>query len=274
MQQLISFIQKYKYLLFFIILQTIGIQLTIQNHSFHKSTFLNSTNFISGNLYEKTANISDYFHLKEQNEQLVLENIQLKNKIAFLNTTEPTALETVLTDSINFNQRYSYATAKIIKNQFTKSNNILLINKGEAAGIEKEMAVFNNKGIIGVTEKTGQKYTRVQSILNKNSGISARLKNGANYFGPLVWDGKDYRNVQLTDIPRQANVKIGDTIVTSGMSTIFPEGILVGTVITVGDKNSRENKINVQLFNDMSNLRQVYVVKSLHKLEIKNLLDE
>jgi len=274
MQQLISFIQKYKYLLFFIILQTIGIHLTIKNHSFHKSTFLNSTNFISGNLYEKFANIRDYIHLKDQNQQLVTENIQLKNKIAFLNAIEQTASETVITDSINFNQRYSYSTAKIVKNQYTKSNNILLINKGEAAGIENEMAVFNNKGIIGVTEKTGKKYTRVQSILNKNSGISARLKKGANYFGTLVWDGKDYRKVQLTDIPRQANVKIGDTIVTSGMSTIFPEGILVGTVLTVGDKNSRENKISVQLFNDMSNLRHVYVVKSLHKLEIKTLLNE
>ena len=274
MQELISFIQKYKYLLFFIMLQAIGVHLTIRNHNFHKSTFLNSTNYISGNLYEKFANISDYIHLKDQNQELVLENIQLKNKVAFLNSIEETALETISIDSTYFNQRYSYSTAKIIKNQYTKSNNLLLIDKGENDGIEKEMAVFNSKGIIGITEKTVEKYTRVQSILNKNSGMSARLKKGSNYFGPLVWDGKDYRKVQLTDIPRQANVKIGDTVVTSGRSTIFPEGILVGTVLTVGNKNSSENKINVQLFNDMSNLRHVYVVKSLHKLELKTLQDE
>lgn len=274
MQQLISFIQKYKYLLFFIMLQAIGIQLTIRNHNFHKSTFLNSTNYISGNLYEKFANISDYIHLKDQNHQLVLENVHLKNKVAFLNSFEKASSDTIIIDSTHFNQKYSYFTAKIIKNQYTKSNNLLLIDKGENDGIEKEMAVFNSKGIIGVTEKTAEKYTRVQSILNKNSGISARLKKGSNYFGPLVWDGKDYRKVQLTDIPRQANVKIGDTIVTSGRSTIFPEGILVGTVLTVGNKNSSENKISVQLFNDMSNLRHVYVVKSLHKLELKTLQDE
>jgi rod shape-determining protein MreC len=255
-------------------LQAIGIQLTIRNHNFHKSTFLNSTNYISGNLYEKFANISDYIHLKDQNHQLVLENVHLKNKVAFLNSFEKASSDTIIIDSTHFNQKYIYFTARIIKNQYTKSNNLLLIDKGENDGIEKEMAVFNSKGIIGVTEKTAEKYTRVQSILNKNSGISARLKKGSNYFGPLVWDGKDYRKVQLTDIPRQANVKIGDTIVTSGRSTIFPEGILVGTVLTVGNKNSSENKISVQLFNDMSNLRHVYVVKSLHKLELKTLQDE
>jgi rod shape-determining protein MreC len=274
MQQLISFIQKYKYLLFFIILQTIAIHLTVSNHSFHKSTFLNSTNFISGSLYEKTSNIASYFKLKEQNELLVLENIKLKNKIAVFNSIEEPSIEVMKTDSIHYKQKYSYSTAKIIKNEFNKSNNILLIDQGTEAGITKEMAVFNSKGIIGITEKTNNNFTRVQSILNTNSGISARLKNGSNYFGSLNWDGNDYSTVQLTDIPRQANVKIGDTIVTSGRSTIFPEGLLVGTVEKVGNDNSTDNKISVHLFNDMRNLRHVYIVKSLHKLEIKTLENE
>jgi len=90
----------------------------------------------------------------------------------------------------------------------------------------------------------------------------------------LVWDGKEYNKVQLTDIPRQANVKVGDTIVTSGRSTIFPEGILVGTVSKIDKNTSADNQISVHLFNDMSNLSHVYIVKNLHKLELKTLEDE
>jgi rod shape-determining protein MreC len=274
MQQLISFIQKYKYLLFFVILQSIAIHLTIRNNNFHKSAFLNSTNFITGGLYNKTAHLSNYFQLGTQNQLLVEENEILRNRIALLCSQKDTLVDIDQIDSVQYHQKYTYTSGKIIKNEYHKLFNYLLIDKGNSSGISKEMAVFNHKGIIGITEKTTKKYTRVQSILNKNSKISARLKNGSNYFGPLVWDGKDYRKVQLTDIPRQANVKVGDTIVTSGRSTIFPEGILVGTVLKVGNNSSADNKISVQLFNDMSNLRHVYIVKNLHKIELNTLENE
>ena len=136
------------------------------------------------------------------------------------------------------------------------------------------MAVINSKGVIGITEKTTKNYTRVQSILNKNSKINARIKNNSNHFGSLIWEGKDYNIVQLIDIPRQANIKIGDTIITGGRSAIFPEGIPIGKVIKTHNGNSTNNKISVKLFNDMSNLRHVYVVKNLDKLEINEVQDE
>ena len=274
MQQLISFIQKYKYLLFFIILQFIAISLTISNNSFHKSKFLNSTNIISGGLYEKSSNISDYFNLRGQNEILVKENIFLRNRLAKTQIKKETQIDIKKIDSVGHIQKYTYTFAKIIKNEYSKPFNYLLIDKGSAEGINKEMAVFNSKGIIGITEKITNNYTRIQSILNKNSKISASIKNGSNYFGPLVWNGKDYNTVQLTDIPRQANVKVGDTIITSGRSTIFPEGILIGSVLKVKNKKSTDNEISIRLFNDMSNLRYVSIVKNLHKIELKNLEDE
>ena len=177
-------------------------------------------------------------------------------------------------DSVGHIQKYTYTFAKIIKNEYSKPFNYLLIDKGSAEGINKEMAVFNSKGIIGINEKITNNYTRIQSILNKNSKISASIKNGSNYFGPLVWNGKDYNTVQLTDIPRQANVKVGDTIITSGRSTIFPEGILIGSVLKVKNDKSTDNDISIRLFNDMSNLRYVSIVKNLHKIELKNLEDE
>ena len=131
------------------------------------------------------------------------------------------------------------------------------------------MAVINSKGIIGITENTSSNYTRVQSILNSNSKINARLKN-SNHFGSLEWDGKAYNSIQLHDVPRQANIKVGDTIITGGKSTIFPEGILIGVIKDIDTKNNK-NLINIQLFNDMSNLRNVYIVTNLDKTEINAL---
>ena len=128
------------------------------------------------------------------------------------------------------------------------------------------MAVINSKGIIGVTEKSSSNYARVQSILNSNSKINARLKN-STHFGTLTWNGKDYNTVQLEDIPRQAILKVGDTIITGGKSTIFPEGILIGTIKNIDNKNI----LDIRLFNDMSSLGYVYVVTHLDKEEINKL---
>lgn len=266
MQQLIYFFQKYKYFLFFLLLQAIALFLTINNNNFHKSKFVSSANNVTGGLYERFSNLTDYFHLKSQNEILISENELLKNKLEKYTSTKDSIQDTFVFDTINYNQKYTYTKAKIIRNNFHKPNNYLLINKGELQSVQKEMAVINSKGIIGITEKSNTNYTRVQSILNSNSKINARLKN-SNHFGTLIWDGKNYNTVQLEDIPRQAILKVGDTIITGGKSTIFPEGILIGTI----KKINQRNLIDISLFNDMSNLGYVYVVTHLDKKEINSL---
>ena len=132
------------------------------------------------------------------------------------------------------------------------------------------MAVINSKGVIGIIDNIGSKYARVQSILNSKSRINASFKNN-NHFGTLTWDGKNYNTVQLTDIPRQTIFKIGDTIITGGKSTIFPKGIPIGTILDVPEKLSASNTINIKLFNDMSNLGHIYVIKNLNIKEIKTV---
>jgi rod shape-determining protein MreC len=269
MQQLIYFFQKYKYFLFFLLLQTVALFLTINNNNFHKSKFITSANSVTGGLLEKTSNLSEYFHLKKINEELASENEQLKNLLEKYNSASDSTANFTVIDTVEFNQKFSYSSAKIIDNNYHKPNNFLLINKGKNQGITKEMAVMNSKGIIGITEKSSSNYTRVQSILNSNSKINAKLKN-SNHFGTLTWNGKDYNTVQLEDIPRQANINPGDTIITGGRSTIFPEGILIGTV----KNRNQDNSIEVQLFNDMSSLKPVYIITFLDKEEIRNLNNE
>ncbi|MGK0457113.1 MAG: rod shape-determining protein MreC [Polaribacter sp.] len=268
MQQLIYFFQKFKYFLFFLLLQFFAITITFNNLNFHKSKFVNSANKITGGLYNQVSNISNYFSLKSTSEELIEENIRLINLLQQKRVT-PFSSDSILIDTVKYSQKYTFLNAKIINNNYSNAFNFLTIDKGENDGLAKEMAVVNGKGIIGITDNTSLNYTRVQSILNKNSKLNARLKNG--YFGTLKWSGLDYNIVQLTDIPRQAPVKIGDTIETGGKSTIFPEGILIGTVFKIDSNKSIDKVIDVKLFNDMSNIGAVYVIKNLHKKEIKSL---
>ncbi len=270
MQQIIFFIQKNKYFLVFLLLELIAIIFTINNHSFHKSKFINSANGFIGRFYQKSSKISEYFHLIDQNKELLNENIKLKNQLEQLASQKDSIINRTIIDSLKFYQKYTYTNAKIIKNEYHKTYNFLTINRGKKQGITKEMAVVNSKGIIGVTDVSNNKYSRVQSILNKNSKINARLKNSFHY-GTLIWNGKDYNIVQLIDIPREAMIKEGDTIITDGKSTIFPEGILIGTVIKRNGKSIFSNSIDIKLFNDMSNLGYIYVIKNLDKIEIKSL---
>lgn len=269
MQQIIYFFQKFKYFLFFLLLELIAVSFIFNNLNFHKSKFVNSANSITGGLYKTLSDCTEYLNLRSDNNMLSDENTRLKNileKAVF----KGSMIDSIVVDSTRYMQKYIYTEAKIINNNYSRPFNFLTINKGKSQKIDKEMAVINSKGIIGITEKTSNKYARVQSILSKNSNINARIK-GNTFYGTLKWDGFDYNTVQLHDIERQAPIKIGDTIETGGKSTIFPEGIPIGTVLKLNPGNTADNKIDVKLFNDMSNLRYVYVIKNLDKEEILSL---
>ena len=270
MQQLIYFIQKYRYFLFFLFLELIAFQLIINNLSFHKSKFINSASSITGGFYSKTNSMRDYFQLDIENKELLNENLILRNKLEKLSQSIDTPALTEIFEKTDFRQRYSYIQGRIEKNQFRSNYNFLTINLGKKDSLVPEMGVINSKGILGITENVLHSYSRVRSILNKNSKINAKLKN-SNYFGTLTWDGLDYNSTQLLDILRQARLKIGDTIITGGMSSIFPEGIPIGSIDNIANEASIKRIINIKLFNDMSSLKNIYVVKDFDKQQLMNL---
>lgn len=262
MQQLIYFIRKYRYFLLFILLEIIAFSLTIQQHSYHQSKFVNSANFISGGFYNKVNSLNEYFHLKTENQLLNEEIALLKNKLDKIEKLSNDSIYSIK-DTL---QKYNYTVAKVINNNYTKRNNFLTLNKGLNKGITTELGVINSKGIIGVVKNVSPKYATVLSILNSRSKINVRLKN-SNHFGSLIWNGTDYELVQIIDFPRQAKLKKGDTIITGGKSAIFPEGINIGTINNIIIKNHQYHQIDVKLFNDMSAIGQVQIVKNLQKEE-------
>ena len=267
MQQILFFLIRNKNFLLFIGLFIISIALTVQSHSYHKNKFINSSNFVSGGIYSFKSSVTDYFHLKKENKLLHDENVRIREQLeSFKDLVIDTNIDTTF-----LAPKYKFISATIINNSYSKSKNRITINKGIRDTINIDLGVISSKGLVGIIENVSSNYATVLSILNTNSQINTKLKN-SNHFGTLLWDTKDPNTVQLIDIPRLAPVFVGDTVTTGGMSTIFPKGILIGTIKDYyinQDKNSYT--LNIKLFNDMTNLEHVYIIESIDSEEIKML---
>ena len=267
MQQIIKFIIRYKTSLLYMLLLTIALAFTVQSHSYHRSKFFNSANWITGTIYNASNNISSYFDLDEENRKLLEENLRLRKLLYNRKAEDSIELDT---SAIT----YSIASAQVIKNSYSNPNNYITINKGINDSIKQDMGVTTSKGILGIIEHTSKKFSSVQSILNTKSNINAKIKN-TNYFGSLVWDTERYNVVQLEDIPRLVPLLVGDTIVTGAMSSIFPENIPIGTIKKF-DLNVSKSfyRIDVELFNDMTNIKNVYVIYNINRPEVLQLETE
>ena len=284
MQQIIDFIIRKKDVVVYLILLSFSFALILNSNYFQKSKVLLLSNSISNYTKENLNFFNDYFKLKEVNYKLSEENLALKNKLEKISRN-------IGLDSLK-NANFSYKNAKVISNNLSSFKNRIIINKGSVDGIKSEMGVTNSNGIVGIIEYTSPKFSSIMSILNIEMKINAKVKR-TEHFGTLQWDGFDTRHLMLNDISETANIKIGDSIVTGGMSLIFPEGINIGIVseiinqtqtntkdITKKNKrlktinlDIRENYLNVEvkLHNDMSNLNNVYVIESFNKQEFQKL---
>ncbi len=238
--------------------------LTVQNNALHRSRYFNSANWISGTIYSASTSVTGYFGLKAENQKLLEENRRLRSLLFNAENAD-----TVLRDTTG--QDYRILTAQIIKNSYSEANNYITIDKGRSDGVEQDMGVITSRGILGIVEKASSNFASVQSILNSKSIINAKI-SGTDYFGSLTWNRRDHQLVQLEDIPRLVPLREGDTIVTGAMSSIFPENIPIGTIeeFSLSESQSFYN-IDVRLFNDMTNLKQVYLVRNRNREEILQL---
>ncbi|MCZ8230462.1 rod shape-determining protein MreC [Flavobacterium sp.] len=269
MQQIFNFITRNSYRILFLLLLGISLTLTIQFHSFHRSKVISSANVVSGSIYKEINETKEYLNLRKENEDLALENAMLRS---LLFQVKDSAFMSKL-DTIKGVKPSDIVVAKVIKNSYSVYENYLTLDAGAKQGIKPDMAVINSLGIVGITDDTSENYSTVVSILNKKSRINAKIKK-SNHFGSLIWDGKSTGFVQLVDVPRLATIHKGDTVVTGGQSVIFPENINIGTIHRVfRDKDNQTNfyTLEVKLFNDMTNLGHVYILKSKGKEEITKL---
>jgi rod shape-determining protein MreC len=271
MYQLFQFFSKNKIVLLFLLLELIAFVFIINSHSYHHSKYINSANALSGSILKKTNNIYHYFSLDKENKLLIKENEYLKNKIISLSKKDVSNLS-IKIDSLS---KYQLITARVISNPYKKRNNFLTIDKGSLDGIKPDMGVVLSNGIIGIIANVSNHYATVLSVLNSQSKINAKMLK-SHHYGSLQWNGLDYSKIDFNDLPIQADVKIGDTIISGGKSVVFPEGIPIGTISNFSVKNKAYEFIKINLFTDFSALYNVYVIKNKEKeeqnqLEIKTI---
>lgn len=273
MKEIIKLILKYHFTIIFILLEAISFSLIVQHNNYQRTVFSGRTATFFCYISSMISNIDNYFSLRETNEKLVAENTDLKNRIeSFKSAVDGQENRMLAEDSLFFDVDYRYQSAQMVNSSFNKTKNYITLDKGSSDGVDKEMAVCSREGVVGIIQNTSRHYARVLPLINTNLRVSAKLKKNG-YYGSLQWDGNDYRYSYLNDIPFHVDVTQGDTVVTSGFSSIFPEGELIGFVETVNKETANFLTIKVKLAVDFKKISDVYVVANLNKSEKLQLED-
>lgn len=269
MKNLFAFFIKHHYIFIFLGLEVICVWLMVHNDGYQGSHVLNTSNRAVASIYSTAANTREYFYLKKENDRLAVENgilrNFLRNNYAALPLKEFTRRDTL------YHQQYTYVSSKVVNSSVNKRRNFLTLNTGGDQGVTRDMGVISSDGIVGIVTNVSPRFSSVMSLLHKDTRVNCQLKKDGSY-GPLIWDGSDYRYCLLTDIPTHAKIKAGDTVITSELSGIFPEGIMVGTIV---DYERRQNEdfytLRVRLSADMKKVNHVYVIKNKFKTERDSL---
>lgn len=270
MRNLLNFLIKYNYWFLFLLLEVTGFVLLFRFNRYQQSLFFTSANAAVGAVYETTGSVKSYFHLRSINSDLLDRNLLLEQQlVALQNRLLQQGVDSATMHSIERATPSSFRLheAKVIKNSLSFEDNYLTLDKGSADGIRPEMGVVDARGVVGIVFKTSPHYAIVISLLNSKSSISCKIA-GSDYFGYLKWQGGDVQYAYLKDLPRHAQFNLGDTVVTSGYSTVFPEGIMVGTVDDMQDSHDGLSYLlKVKLATDFGKVNAVRVVERSGQLE-------
>jgi len=269
MRSLFRFLLRNYFLMMFLALEAISLVLIVSFNNYQRVTFFNSSNNFAGTVYEKFSSFDDYFSLSRTNARLAAENASLRKQLQ---------LRMMLQEKYPVNRpdtveapAYVFTSAKVISNSVNKQFNYITLNKGSRQGIKPDMGIIDASGVVGVITNVSPNYSTGLSLLNKRFSISAKITKN-NYSGALVWDGEHYNSADLKEIPFHVIVNVGDTVVTSSNSGIFPEGIMIG-IIKKFDVESGTNfyNIKVELSTNFNTLKFVEVVQNTKQTELKNL---
>ena len=276
MRNLPEFLSKYYHWLLFLVLEVVSIVLLFQYNSYQGSVWFSTSNALVGKVYEVDAAIESFFSLTKVNENLTRRNFYLERQVNQLRrlyadiTRDTTVVERA---ELEFLSRYELIPAKVVSNSIDRTDNLMTIDRGRKDGVEVDMGVACGNGVVGVVYLASDHYSVVMPVLNYHSRISCSIRH-RGYFGYLKWSGGDASIAYVEDVPRHAKFKRGDWVETSGYSSIFPPGVLVGKIVEV--YNSRDGlsyKLKVQLTTDFGNVRDVCVISDKGIAERIRLMD-
>lgn len=263
MRNLLDFLVKYNYWFLFLFLEAVSFVLLFQFNSYQGSVWFSSANAVTGKLYETSSEIESYFQLSKINSELTQRNLYLEQRLHKLekqigdSAADSTMEKSLLVKSL---LPYRLIPAKVISMTAGRLDNLITINKGEVDGIKKDMGVVCGTGVVGIVYLTSKHYSIVIPILNSQSNISCVIQ-GRGYFGYLHWTGGDVSQAYVDDVPRHAHFRLYDNVVTSGYSSVFPAGIIVGKILHVyNSADQMSYRLRVKLSTDFGKLRDVCVV--------------
>jgi len=269
MINILAILKRFHLQILFGVLVFAGLVLTIQQNNYQRTKFINSANAISGGTYATIYHIEEYFNLREVNTELQKENAELRSQLV-------TSLKKVngeyftINDTL-YNQKYIYRVGEVISNSYTKPNNYITLNLGSDDGIIEEMGVISPSGVVGIVGAVSANFSTVISFLHPKTSISCKLKS-SGVSGFLMWDNQDISMAVINDIPITTQIQEGDSILTSGHSSVFPAGIFMGTIeSSESDLDNQMQRVMVRLNIDYSSLNKVYVVENLFKSELNSL---
>ena len=276
MNNLTEFLAKYKHWFLFVLLEIASLVLLFRFNNYQGSVWFTSANIVAGKVYELSSSVTSYFSMGKLNRELTERNVQLERQVKELSeqlyekTRDPKFAQK---GQYRFLSDFKLINAKVVSNSLDKEENFITIDKGSWDGVRKDMGVACGNGIVGVVYLVGTHYSIVLPVLNSKSNISCSIQ-GRSYFGYLRWAGGAKNIAYLDDIPRHAKFKLGDRIITSGYSAIFPAGILVGKIKHVyNSEDGLSFRLAVQLSTDFGNLRDVCVIDDAMVREKKKVMD-
>lgn len=263
MRNLLEFLAKYNHWFVFLILEVVSMVLLFQYNSYQGSAWFSSANAVTGKLYEWDANVETFFSLTKVNQELTQRNAYLEQEVQKLSDS----LVSVTKDSSIYHRdqfallrNYRLIPAKVVANSIDKPGNLMTIDKGSADGIRKDMGVISGTGVVGIVYLVAEHYAIVIPVLNTKSNISCMIQN-RGYFGYLRWKGGVSDLAYLEEVPRHAHFKLGDYVVTSGYSAVFPPGVRVGRILHVfNSADGLSYRVQLRLSTDFARLHDVCVI--------------
>lgn len=263
MRNLIEFLAKHHHWFVFILLEAISFTLLFRYNSYQNSVWFSSANVVTGKVYEWSSQLEKFFSLATVNQHLTQRNLALEQKVVELSeklTAVTKDSSYVKADVIQQLSQFKQIPAKVVSNSLKDANNLMTIDKGSADGVRKDMGVVSGTGVVGIVYLVSPHYAVVIPLLNTKSNVSCKIEN-RDYFGFLNWQGGSTDQAFLDDIPRHARFKLHENIVTSGYSSVFPPGILVGKILHVyNSPDGVSYRLCVQLATDFATLRDVSVI--------------
>ena len=264
MRNLLDFLYKYHHWLVFIVLEVVSVVLLFQYNSYQNSVWFSTASAMAGKVYELESKMTAYLSMAKENEELTMRNLYQERQLDQLRrlyaeaTKDTTAAEM---KELEFLSQYKLIPANVVENSIHRLENLITIDKGRKDGVEPDMGVACGNGVVGVVYLVSDHYSVVISALNTASSRISCAIRGRGYFGYLHWYGGDPTVAYVEDIPRHAKFNLGEWMVTSGFSSIFPSGVQVGRIEQAyNSSDGLSYKLKIRLSTDFCNVRDVVVI--------------